>query len=344
MPNDIPYLKPGRDPQTLADNVITLINAGFSEAEAKESVLAVAGYKSREGMSVIRFKATTTNGLQSSIDADHFDWTEEDSRQLDTAIRERQAKDAVEGASEFSLAVDSCPVAPTPATLARAEAEVRFTGTRHWYELSGTEQDEYLLSCFKGEATRLATEQRVDLYDPIARSIAHFLLDDRYEIEPAEEREALEIRFCRTLALQNTLLGRRLIKAIVRAEVTAKSLGALHRFDYSQDPMLFFEHLDLFAKTRGFEMLSFACVEDFKESERTSTEEWEALPPSERERATTEWGNVVAECAPIPTQRATPAPTLSRHSWSKRFKKRIRISFSLITRIAPITISSLAHL
>lgn len=197
-------------------------------------------------------------------------------------------------------------------------------GTRHWYDLSGLEQDEYLLSCFKGETTRLATETRLGLYDRIAVTIAHFLLDDHYDTEPAGEREAFAIQVRRTLALENTLLGERLIAALGRAGETAKSRGAPIQFDYSQDPMLFFEYLD-FEKTRGFEMLSPDCVENFEEAERNSRKQWDALSLAERERATEECRAQMAELAggspaapalrsPRP-RRALPLPLQASRSW-----------------------------
>jgi hypothetical protein len=68
MLDDIPCLKPGRDPQTIAGNVITLIKAGFSPADAKASALAVAGVKIPDGLSVIRFKVTPEGLLHSQID------------------------------------------------------------------------------------------------------------------------------------------------------------------------------------------------------------------------------------------------------------------------------------
>jgi len=137
------------------------------------------------------------------------------------------------------------------------------TGSRHWYDLTGPQQDEYLLSCFKGENARRGVESKFDIYDRVAGSIAHFLLDSYLGFEPADDREAFAVQVRRILNLKNTLLGERLIKAIGRRELIESEGVAPEDFDYSQDPMLFFEHLELFAKTRGFEMLSFDCIKKF---------------------------------------------------------------------------------
>ena len=115
----------------------------------------------------------------------------------------------------------------------------------------------------------------------------------------------MAVRVRRTLALKNTLLGQRLIKAIARAELVEKDPRVAGRFDYSQDPLLFFEHLDL-AKTRGFEMLSFDCVEHFEVAEREGEKAWAALPLAEREQVIREWERLASELAPIFPPKAKP--------------------------------------
>lgn len=159
------------------------------------------------------------------------------------------------------------------------------TGSRHWYDLSGPEQDEYLLACFKGDRGREQTEQKLDLYDRIAISIAHFLLDDHLGFEPESPEQGLAVQVRRTLALQNTLLGERLMKALGRREVIEADGASPGAFDYSQDPMLFFEPLD-FAGTRGFETLSFECIKKFEVSKKEEEEEWRKLSAEQRREAT----------------------------------------------------------
>lgn len=159
------------------------------------------------------------------------------------------------------------------------------TGSRHWYDLSGPEQDEYLLACFKGDRVREQTERKLDLYDRIAISIAHFLLDDHFGLEPKSPEQALAVQIRRTLALQNTLLGERLVKALGRREVIDADRVSPGAFDYSQDPMLFFEPLD-FAGTRGFETLSFECVKKFEISKKEADDDWRKLSAEQRRQVT----------------------------------------------------------
>src|SRR5438552_1583712 len=107
------------------------------------------------------------------------------------------------------------------------------TGSRHWYDLSGPEQDEYLLSCFKGEEVRLATQTKFDIYDRIASSIAHFLLEDYLGFEPSHQKESLVVQVRRSNALRKTLLGNRLIAAIARKELIERDSVKPEAFDYS---------------------------------------------------------------------------------------------------------------
>jgi hypothetical protein len=159
------------------------------------------------------------------------------------------------------------------------------TGSRHWYDLTGPEQDEYLLACLKGDRIRRQTEQKLDLYDRIAISIANFLLDDHFGFEPKTPQQALTVQVRRTLALQNTLLGERLLKALGRREVIEADSASPGAFDYSQDPILFFEPLDV-AGTRGFEAVSFECIKKFDVSKREAEEEWGKLSAEQRRAAT----------------------------------------------------------
>jgi hypothetical protein len=143
------------------------------------------------------------------------------------------------------------------------------TGSKHWYDLSGPQQDEYLLACFKGESVRSEVERKFDIYDRIAFSISHVLLD-RVDFQPADEKEALTVQVRRTLALKNTLLGERFLNALGRRSVMDRDSNvAPDDFDYTFEPMLFFDHLDL-ARTRGFESLSLNCVTKFSEALKES--------------------------------------------------------------------------
>ena len=122
-------------------------------------------------------------------------------------------------------------------TLPRTVAgQLELTGDRHWYDLSGPEQDIYLLSCFEGEAERLRTERKLGLYNFIATSIAYFLLSERYDLhgrdaallarlglKSGRRRGLIMLEFSMSL-LKNTLLGTRLTMAIARMDESYRDL------------------------------------------------------------------------------------------------------------------------
>jgi hypothetical protein len=155
------------------------------------------------------------------------------------------------------------------------------TGTRLWGDLSGKEQDEYVLACFQGEAKRAETEKRFDLYDRTGRSIAEALLGVFYQydyyagvsrFEPGEAIRAERVTLIRSAALDGTLLGDRLRLTLTRRHVSVP--------EYSKDPRLKF--YSVAPATPGMEILDAKCTGDFIESPPAdSYKSWNDFPALE---------------------------------------------------------------
>lgn len=155
------------------------------------------------------------------------------------------------------------------------------TGSRHWYDLSGAEQDQFLISCFSGPAARSEIEKSLNLYDRIALSLAHDLLSDLfYNFTPKTVEQGEQLIARRSYDLQDTLLGERLMRAIARKEMMRNQhLGGEY---YNDDPLLFFEYLDA-QKTRGFEYLSPVCTQSISQLKNEDEAEWKRMSPAERQ-------------------------------------------------------------
>jgi hypothetical protein len=137
--------------------------------------------------------------------------------------------------------------------------DYQITGSRRWEDLAGWEQDEYLLTCFNGEAERQALEKRLDLFDRVASSIADGLLGPfrQYDLQtgtshfqpesPARVQLILRIRMA---MLRDTSLGKRL--SIARAR---QPRGRLRVEKYAEDPILKFYSVGP-RGTPGLEILS----------------------------------------------------------------------------------------
>ena len=149
-------------------------------------------------------------------------------------------------------------------------------GSRHWYDLSYEEQDQYFLSCFKGATAREKEAEKLGLFDRIALSIAHDLLGDKfYEFQPKNESDVQTLAACRLKDLEDTLLGQKLLCVLVRDDLRNKG-KRLGTHSAEGDPMLFFEFLDS-QRTRGFEYLSPMCTTSFEETEKEAQEEFNKL-------------------------------------------------------------------
>jgi hypothetical protein len=150
------------------------------------------------------------------------------------------------------------------------------TGSRHWNDLQGWEQDKYLLACFNGERIRAATEERLRIFDRIAGSIQYHLLGPFYQrapdaplYEPPSLETAEKVKMLRALALADTPLGRRLFQAIGRAELVRERGIEPATLVYDNDVPLKFEYLHPFAKLRGWEMLAEESFGGYETSAHT---------------------------------------------------------------------------
>lgn len=157
------------------------------------------------------------------------------------------------------------------------------TGSRHWSDLSGVEQDNFLLACFDGLPRRKEIENEFKLYDRIAASISHDLLGDKFfNFTPQTTEQREKLIAARAFDLKDTLLGERLLRAIARVDMLrTQKLGGEY---YEGDPLLFFEYLDA-QKTRGFEYLSPLCTQSVVELEKESEQEWNRMSITERDQA-----------------------------------------------------------
>ncbi|MEP7367450.1 MAG: hypothetical protein ABI972_29675 [Acidobacteriota bacterium] len=131
-----------------------------------------------------------------------------------------------------------------PRILFQKAVDYRITGTRSWTDISRSEQDEYLLGCFMGEALRLALEKRLDLLDRTASSVADGLLGPfrQHDINTGEAHyrpespdRAQKVMVLRIAVLRDTPLGVRLSRARAR-----QLGGSANAAESAQDPTLHF--------------------------------------------------------------------------------------------------------
>jgi len=196
------------------------------------------------------------------------------------------------------------------------EYDVR--GTRRWTDLSGKEQDEYILACFQGEATRAKAEQRLDLYDRIAASIAGSLLGVFYQYddasgvshyEPEDSARAERVTTIRASVLSDTILGKRLRLALSRRRVASP--------DYSQDPQLIV--YSVAPATAGMEILSEACTGEFVELPTTASyKNWNDFAALEvmqgqhlQQRKDEHWNRQMRQRAVIEVPKTSAMPVVS---------------------------------
>jgi hypothetical protein len=155
-------------------------------------------------------------------------------------------------------------------------------GSRHWSELKGWEQDEYIRACFEGESARAAAEERLQLLDRIAGTVADNLLgpfrqldieDGSAHYQPEDSARVDRVLSFRMVALKGTVLGDRLSVARNRRRSRPQEDST-----YAEDPQLRFEYLD-FQRTRGLEIMAeesfggYAGVDPY----RGAWNDWEAL-------------------------------------------------------------------
>ena len=131
-----------------------------------------------------------------------------------------------------------------PRVFVQEAVDYGITGTRCWTDLSGSEQDEYVLGCFMGEGARLALEKRLDLLDRTASSVTDGLLGSfrQYDIntgeahyQPESPDRAQRVLTIRMAVLRGTPLGERLSRARAR-----QSSGSVSAEEYTRDPKLRF--------------------------------------------------------------------------------------------------------
>lgn len=131
-------------------------------------------------------------------------------------------------------------------------------GSRHWSDLRGSEQDDYIWACFEGESARVASEARLQLFDRIAATVADNLLgpfrqldvaDGYAHYQPENAARVERVLWLRMTALKGTPLGDRLSAALSRRRSRSQEVS------YADDPKLRFEYLD-FKRTRGLEIMA----------------------------------------------------------------------------------------
>jgi hypothetical protein len=131
-----------------------------------------------------------------------------------------------------------------PIVFVQKAIDYNITGSRSWEDLSGQEQDEYILACFMGETARLGIEQKFDLLDRTASSVADGLLGPfrQYDINtgqahylPESPDRALRVLTMRMAVLRDTPLGERLSRARSR-----RAHGKEGTDEYLGDPKLRF--------------------------------------------------------------------------------------------------------
>lgn len=153
------------------------------------------------------------------------------------------------------------------------------TGSRDWYALTVKEQDEFLLTCFRGTKALEEFTQRLDLYDRISSSIARALLGDpNFEKETRSVPDTQMLLARRARALENTLLGDRLLRALAREELRSRGEDPGEE-SAVLDPMLFFYPLGN-PDTKGFYYLAEECVESYADLGRKGVEQLRELPPA----------------------------------------------------------------
>ena len=132
-------------------------------------------------------------------------------------------------------------------------------GSRHWSDLKGWEQDEYIRACFQSESARAAAEKRLQLFDRIAGTVADNLLgpfrqlddgDGSAHYQPEDSARVDRVLSLRMVALKGTALGDRLSVALNRQGSQPQEDSA-----YADDPQLRFQYLD-FKRTRGLEKMA----------------------------------------------------------------------------------------
>ena len=131
-------------------------------------------------------------------------------------------------------------------------------GCRHWSDLNGREQDEYIWACFEGEAARIAAEERLQLLDRIAMTVADNLLgpfrqlddsDGCAHYQPEGPARVGWVLLLRMVALRGTPLGDRLVAADRRRR------GRPEGVSYNGDPELRFEYIGS-SQMRGLEIMA----------------------------------------------------------------------------------------
>lgn len=239
-----------------------------------------------------------------------------------------------------------------PIVFVQEAIDYRITGSRRWENLTGQEQDEYILACFMGEAARLGLERKLDLLDRTASSVADGLLGPfrQYDIntgeahyQPETPDRALRVLLMRMAVLHDTPLGERLSRARSRH---ARTEGRADQ--YLSDPKLRFYNVG----PRGMAGLEILDDKDYgglapvnpyegewndwaalevqqgKELEALKNERWEremALPPPPSIEPTP-----FPAAAEIVTDSTAPAPRSWRQRWRPRGRAGLLASLVLM--------------
>lgn len=166
------------------------------------------------------------------------------------------------------------------------------TGSRGWFELTGWEQDEYIMACLQGEMYRAEAAERLDLFDRTAWSLARALLGPLTGDEtglttsytPFDEATRDRVLRERVLSLNGTLLGERLKLARARRAVTTNPDQA-KLLDYDFDPMLFFQSPPGHPQPGMAILDEETCLGRFGDSTRGAEAEWRSLTRVQQEEA-----------------------------------------------------------